>query len=124
MNIPLLFRQLAFYSAITAAFLGLGVMFASGWKNAIALLINVPFGYAALLFLAKDVEKIFLEHQGKFFILKFIFRLACFAILLYLMLVLFRFNPLIVITGLMLPLLMMMVVFIRQPYGGDKDQTV
>ena len=114
MNIPLLFRQLAVYTAVVAAFLGLAVLFASGWRDALSLIINVPFGYFALLFLARDVQKIFLEQQGKFFILKFIFRLACFAVLLYVLLVRIKLNPLGVALGITLPVFAMMAVVFAQ----------
>ena len=77
-----------------------------------ALFAAMTAGIVALYFLAKDVEKIVSEGVKKNFQLRFIFRLACFAILLYLLLVRFKLNPLGVVIGLPLPTLSMAAVLL------------
>jgi hypothetical protein len=76
-------------------------------------------GGSALFFLAKDIEKIFCGKGNKFFQIKYIFRLACFAVLLYLLLVRFRLNPFGVVAGLMLPMFCMAAVLF---YISHKEQ--
>ena len=81
-----------------------------------ALFAAVIIGSVALYLLAKDVEMLLQKKGSIFFAARLIFRLACFAILLYLLLVKFRLNLLGVIVGLTLPTVCMSVVLLYTAY--------
>jgi len=98
-------------TAVTAAvIISLAMYFAGYYVFLPALFGAVCVGGAGLYLLAKDIERIVFSEKRIFFHVKFFFRLACFAILLYLLLVRFKLNPLGVVTGLALPTLCMAMV--------------
>jgi hypothetical protein len=83
---------------------------------AIIFLASVVYGYREILTLVKTARKIIAGGVFRFlFVLIFIFRIACFAFLLYCLLVLFGGGSLpvlvaLVLTGLSLPLVVFIAV--------------
>jgi hypothetical protein len=88
----------------------LGAVF-GGSHFVLALVCTTPAGLVALYSLAKKLSALF-SGVHTFLALGFIFRLACFAILLYLVLVRFQLSPIGAITGLMLPILAFALVLL------------
>ncbi len=121
MNLSLFLQKLAILTLLITAVTGAVIFFIFSPHTALSLIINVPFGYLGLFLLAKDVQKIFLGLNHNFSILRFIFRLACFAFLLYLMLVLLHLNPIAVIAGLMLPLIALIMLLFVNTTTLDKN---
>ena len=122
MNLSLFLQRLAILTLLIAAIIGGVLFFTLGPHIALSLIINVPFGYLGLFFLAKDVQNIFLGLNHSIPTFRFIFRLACFAFLLYLMLVQLRLNPIAVVAGLMLPLFAMLILVFINSVTMDKNE--
>jgi hypothetical protein len=120
-NIDLILRRVA----IVVAALTVGVCAVSAvlgyYKFALAVLITSPAGFAALFFLAVDVRRIMLEGRAGFFLFRFIFRLACFAILLYLVLVKFKLSAFGSVVGLSLAIFSMIVVLLTMSIRSNKS---
>ncbi len=109
----------AVFSLLVAAVVSLAVYIAGYPSFPPALFAAAIIGIVSLFFLAKDVERFLSEGKEIFFQARFIFRLACFAILLYLLLVRFKLNPLGVVAGLTLPTLCMAAVLF---YAALREQ--
>ena len=108
--------------AVTASLLLALIFFVAGYSGfSLSLLVNIPIGIVALIFLVKDVQNAFQMQTLKIIQLKFIFRLACFAILLYLILVRLKLNPFGAALGFTLPIFSAMAVFFRIAKNETKD---
>jgi hypothetical protein len=105
-------KQAIILTAVVAVLVA-AVAFLLGYGYfALSFLLNASCGILSMLLLVRDVQAA-IYGNAKINQMKFIFRLACFAILLYLVLVRLQMNPFAVVFGLMLPIFAMLVVFWR-----------
>lgn len=112
-NINSILKQSAVCTAVLAALIALVAFVAGYGRFGISLLANALLGFIALLLLVNDIRNAFQMWALRAIQFKFIFRLACFAILIYLMLVRLNMNPFGVAFGLTLPVFVLMFVFFR-----------
>lgn len=105
--------EVAVLCLLTAA-AGALIAYIAGYVDfAVATAVTAPIGLIGLGLLAKDVYDVFKDGYVGKIVLKFIFRLACFAVLLYVLLVRIKLNPLGAALGITLPLFCMMAVVLH-----------
>ncbi|MDR2869642.1 MAG: ATP synthase subunit I [Deferribacteraceae bacterium] len=116
-------KQSALLTAILALTIALVAFLAGQAQFSLSLLVNAAFGLVALLLLVNDIRNAFQTQALRAMQFKFIFRLACFAILIYFVLVRLHMNPFGVALGLTLPVFAMMAVIfrlVRKEANADK----
>ncbi|GAB7140508.1 hypothetical protein RsTz2092_04570 [Deferribacterales bacterium RsTz2092] len=120
MNTKKIIKLIAMSSIVTIVATVI-IYIVAGNRQAISLLISAPFGIGALALSARHITRAVEENRLKVFLLHYVFRLACFSILLYVLLVVLHLGPLACALGLTLPVFVMMIMMLLDLNKPDRS---
>jgi hypothetical protein len=120
-DIKLMLKRVAMIVVAITAAISLTATLIGEYRLALAIIITAPAGYIALYFLAGDLRHTILEGGSIIFGVRFIFRLACFAILLYLVLVKFKLSVVGSLVGLSMSVFVMTAVVLANLLRDMKE---